>query len=87
MILELQRCLFRDFKRINNFQKVDIFVVYLGTDASFGKMDVIFVISDPETAGDEFFRKSKIFEKRCLHIRVVPSNSLTFYLGKVVETH
>ena len=25
MILELQRCLFRDFKRINNFQKVDIF--------------------------------------------------------------
>ena len=49
---------------MNNFEKVDIFVVYLGTNALSIKMKVRFVISDPENPRKRFFRKSKIFGKK-----------------------
>ena len=44
-------------------EKVDTFVVYLGTDAMYGKIDVRFVISDPENLLEHFFTKKKFFKK------------------------
>ena len=56
------------YHKIRKIKKVDIFVIYLGIDASNGKMDARLVIWNHENPRKQF---SKIFEKRCTHIRVI----------------
>ena len=52
---------------------IEIFEVYLGIDASYGKMDLKFMIPDPENPRGRIFSLIENFgEKRWTHIRVVP---------------
>ena len=61
------------FQKINNFQQVGIFVVYLGTDASYIKMKVRFVISDLEDPRVRIFRKIENFRKK---VETYPRNTV-----------
>ena len=54
-------------------EKVDTFVVYLGTDAMYGKMDVRFVISDPENLLEHFFTKKNFSKKIETYMTAVPT--------------
>ena len=45
-------------------RKVDIFVVYLVIDASYGKMDAKFVIPDPENLQRRIFFENQKFLKK-----------------------
>ena len=64
------------YQKIKNVQKVDIFVGYLGTDASYIKLDVKFVFCDSrKPLGTKFFKNRTFLEKRCTCTPVVPHES------------
>ena len=52
--------------------KVDIFLVYLGTDVTKNKMDVSFMNSDPENPRGHIYRKNEIFKKVRTYMTLVP---------------